>query len=120
MNRGCRPVLSEGVTMKRNINRGTVEKLFKAVLSLENMEECYLFFEDICTINELNSLAQRFDVGTRLLDGQTYQTISEATSASTATISRVGRLLGDGREGIEMAAARIKEQEKKEAAHDDA
>ena len=50
------------VTMKRNINRGTVEKLFKAVLSLENMEECYLFFEDICTINELNSLAQRFDV----------------------------------------------------------
>ena len=106
--------------MKRNINRGTVEKLFKAVLSLVNMEECYLFFEDICTINELNSLAQRFDVGTRLLDGQTYQTISEATSASTATISRVGRLLGDGREGIEMAAARIKEQEKKEADHDDA
>ena len=66
------------------------------------------------------SCVRKGHIGTRLLDGQTYQTISEATSASTATISRVGRLLGDGREGIEMAAARIKEQEKKEAAHDDA
>ena len=100
--------------------REDIDELFKAVLLLEDEEDCYRFFEDICTINELNSLAQRFDVGTRLLDGQTYQTISEATSASTATISRVGRLLGDGREGIEMAAARIKEQEKKEADHDDA
>lgn len=95
--------------MKKTINKETVDQLFRAILTLRGLDECHLFFEDICTINELNSLAQRFDVGKRLIEGQTYQTISEATSASTATISRVGRLLDDGREGIEMAAERIKE-----------
>lgn len=76
-------------------------------MSLKNMEECYLFFEDICTVNELLSLSQRFDVGSRLLEKQTYQEISEATGASTATISRVNRLLNDNKNGIEMAAARV-------------
>ncbi len=93
--------------MKKDIHSETVEKLFNAVMSLKNMEECYLFFEDICTVNELLSLSQRFDVGSRLLEKQTYQEISEATGASTATISRVNRLLSDNRNGIEMAAARI-------------
>ena len=93
--------------MKKDIHSETVEKLFEAVMSLKNMEECYLFFEDICTVNELLSLSQRFDVGSRLLEKQTYQEISEATGASTATISRVNRLLNDNRNGIEMAAARI-------------
>lgn len=93
--------------MKKDIHSETVEKLFEAVMSLKNMEECYLFFEDICTVNELLSLSQRFDVGSRLLEKQTYQEISEATGASTATISRVNRLLSDNRNGIEMAAARI-------------
>lgn len=100
--------------MKKSLNKETVTQLFQAILTLKDMEECHLFFEDICTINELNSLAQRFDVGRRLLEGQTYQTISEATSASTATISRVGRLLDDGREGIEMAAERIREKAQEE------
>ena len=94
--------------MRKEIHKETVEKLFEAVLSLKNMEECYVFFEDVCTINELNSLAQRFDVGSRLLEGQTYQEISKATGASTATISRVNRLLDDTREGIEMASERIR------------
>ena len=94
--------------MRKEIHKETVEKLFEAVLSLKNMEECYMFFEDVCTINELNSLAQRFDVGSRLLEGQTYQEISKATGASTATISRVNRLLDDTREGIEMASERIR------------
>ncbi len=93
--------------MKKDIHSETVEKLFNAVMSLKNMEECYLFFEDICTVNELLSLSQRFDVGSRLLEKQTYQEISEATGASTATISRVNRLLSDNRNGIEMAAERI-------------
>jgi len=93
--------------VKKDIHSETVEKLFNAVMSLKNMEECYLFFEDICTVNELLSLSQRFDVGSRLLEKQTYQEISEATGASTATISRVNRLLSDNRNGIEMAAARI-------------
>ena len=93
--------------MKKDIHSETVEKLFNAVMSLKNMEECYLFFEDICTVNELLSLSQRFDVGSRLLEKQTYQEISEATGASTATISRVNRLLNDNKNGIEMAAARV-------------
>lgn len=93
--------------MKKDIHSEAVEKLFTAVMSLKNMEECYLFFEDICTVNELLSLSQRFDVGSRLLEKQTYQEISEATGASTATISRVNRLLSDNKNGIEMAAARV-------------
>ena len=93
--------------MKKDIHSEAVEKLFTAVMSLKNMEECYLFFEDICTVNELLSLSQRFDVGSRLLEKQTYQEISEATGASTATISRVNRLLNDKKNGIEMAAARV-------------
>ena len=60
-------------------------------------------------MNELFSLAQRFDVGIRLLDHQTYQEISRATGASTATISRVNRLMGDTNTGIEDAAARLRE-----------
>ena len=93
--------------MKKDIHSEAVEKLFTAVMSLKNMEECYLFFEDICTVNELLSLSQRLDVGSRLLEKQTYQEISEATGASTATISRVNRLLNDNKNGIEMAAARV-------------
>jgi TrpR-related protein YerC/YecD len=93
--------------VKKDIHSEAVEKLFTAVMSLKNIEECYLFFEDICTVNELLSLSQRFDVGSRLLEKQTYQEISEATGASTATISRVNRLLNDNKNGIEMAAARV-------------
>ena len=87
-----------------------MDQYFDAILSLKTREECYSFFKDICTINELLSLSQRFDVGVRLLKGQTYQEISEATGASTATISRVGRLLTDENDGIEMAIERIQEK----------
>ena len=98
--------------MKKTIRSETVDKLFAAILSLKDKEECYLFFKDICTINELNSLAQRFDVGIRLMNGQTYQEIAGATGSSTATISRVNRLLGDTASGLEMAAERIRTEEK--------
>jgi len=97
--------------VKKDIHSETVEKLFAAVLSLKTIEECYLFFEDICTVNELLSLSQRFDVGSRLLEKQTYQEISGATGASTATISRVNRLLNDSKTGIEMAAERISKKQ---------
>ena len=93
--------------MKKGIHTESVEQLFDAVLSLKDKKECYAFFEDICTINELLSLAQRFDVGVRLLKKQTYQVISKSTGASTATISRVNRLLIDEKDGIEMAAGRL-------------
>ena len=93
--------------MRKSIHSESVNKLMDAVLTLKNREECYAFFADICTVNELNSLAQRFDVGIRLLENQTYQEIAKATGASTATISRVNRLLGDDDDGLEMAAKRV-------------
>lgn len=98
--------------VKKTIHTESVDQLFKAILSLQNAEECYAFFEDICTVNELLSLAQRFDVGIRLMNGQTYQEIAGATGSSTATISRVNRLLGDTASGLEMAAERIRTEEK--------
>ncbi|MBO4889094.1 MAG: TrpR YerC/YecD [Firmicutes bacterium] len=96
--------------MRKNLHSEAMDQYFDAILSLKNREECYSFFKDICTVNEMLSLSQRFDVGVRLLKGQTYQEISEATGASTATISRVGRLLTDENDGIEMAAERIGEK----------
>ena len=96
--------------MRKNLHSEAMDQYFDAILSLKNREECYSFFKDICTVNEMLSLSQRFDVGVRLLKGQTYQEISEATGASTATISRVGRLLTDENDGLEMAAERIGEK----------
>lgn len=93
--------------MRKKLHSEAMDQYFDAILSLKTREECYSFFKDICTVNELLSLSQRFDVGVRLLKGQTYQEISEATGASTATISRVGRLLTDENDGIEMAIERI-------------
>lgn len=94
--------------MKNKMDSPEIEQLFKAVLSLENMDECKAFFKDLCTINELATFAQRFDVGIKLIDGLTYQEVSKITGASTATISRVRRLLNDDEDGLEMAASRIR------------
>ena len=96
--------------MKKGIHTETVEQLFDAILSLKDRDECYMFFEDICTINELLSLSQRFDVGVRLLNGQTYQEISKNTGASTATISRVNRSLNYGAGGYTTVLDRIEEE----------
>lgn len=97
--------------MKKQVKSEAVDQLFKAILNLKSLDECYTFFEDICTVNELLSLAQRLDVGLRLLDKHTYQEIAKETGASTVTISRVNRLLGDDHHGIEMAAAQLRQQE---------
>ena len=79
--------------MSKKIRTEAVDYLFSAILSLENKEECYTFFEDICTINELLSLSQRFEVAKMLREQKTYLEIAEKTGASTATISRVNRSL---------------------------
>ena len=84
-----------------------VDDLFEAILALENEEECYRFFEDICTVNELLSLSQRFEVASMLKDRKTYLEIAEKTGASTATISRVNRSLNYGNDGYEMVFQRI-------------
>lgn len=76
--------------------------LMKAILSLENLEECYRFFEDICTVSELRAISQRFDVARMLREGMTYTAIAEKTGASTATISRVNRSLQFGSDGYKI------------------
>lgn len=94
--------------MSKNIKSQEVDRLFDAVLSLENVEECYSFFEDICTVNELHSLAQRLQVAKMLRENHTYLEIAEKTGASTATISRVNRSLNYGNDGYDMVFKRLK------------
>ncbi len=93
--------------MNKKIKTPAVDLLFDAILSLKSRDECYTFFEDICTINELLSLSQRFEVAKMLREHRTYLEIAEKTGASTATISRVNRSLNYGNDGYDMVFDRI-------------
>lgn len=93
--------------MSKSIRTEAVDHLFSAILSLENKEECYTFFQDVCTINELLSLSQRFEVARMLREKRTYLEIAEKTGASTATISRVNRSLNYGCDGYDMVFNRM-------------
>lgn len=93
--------------MNNKIRTPAVDFLFEAVLNLKTKEECYIFFEDLCTINELLSLSQRFEVAKMLTGHKTYLEIAEKTGASTATISRVNRSLNYGNDGYAMLFARM-------------
>ena len=95
--------------MNKKIQTQAVDQLFDAILSLQNKKECYDFFEDLCTVNELLSLSQRFEVASMLVEHKTYLEIAEKTGASTATISRVNRSLNYGNDGYEMVFARMRE-----------
>lgn len=83
------------------------ELLFDAILSLKTKEECFRFFEDVCTANELQAMAQRFYIAKLLSENLTYQEIESHTKASTATISRVGRCLKYGADGYKTILARL-------------
>ena len=93
--------------MNKKIKTEAVDHLFDAVLCLKNREECYSFFEDLCTVNELLSLSQRFEVASMLKSGKTYMEIAEKTGASTATISRVNRSLNYGNDGYDLVFGRM-------------
>lgn len=95
--------------MSKQIRTEATDLLFDAILSLKDKAECYTFFEDICTINELMSLSQRFEVAKMLREQKTYLEITEKTGASTATISRVNRSLNYGNDGYDMVFERIGE-----------
>lgn len=99
--------------MSKKIRTTEVDHLFDAILTLKDKEECYTFFEDVCTVNELLSISQRYEVAKMLREGNTYLEISNATGASTATISRVNRSLNYGNDGYDMVLNRL--NEKKEA-----
>ena len=96
--------------MNKKLKTDAVDHLFDAILSLNTREECYSFFEDLCTVNELLSLSQRFEVASMLKGGNTYLEIAEKTGASTATISRVNRSLNYGNDGYEMVLERLNRQ----------
>jgi TrpR-related protein YerC/YecD len=96
--------------MNKKLQTAAVEQLFDAVLCLESREECYSFFEDLCTINELLSLSQRYEVASMLKNKKTYLEIAEKTGASTATISRVNRSLNYGNDGYELVFDRLNKQ----------
>lgn len=95
--------------MNKKAKNEAVDFLFDAVLSLKNKKECHAFFEDICTVNELLSLSQRFEVASMLKDNSTYLEIAEKTGASTATISRVNRSLNYGNGGYDIVFGRMGE-----------
>lgn len=100
-----------GKQMKSKMKDELTDRLFKAILLLENIEECYNFFEDICTITEIKALAQRLEVARMLKNGKTYTEISEKTGASTATISRVNRFLNYGADGYKVILERLENLE---------
>lgn len=93
--------------MSKDIKSEEIDYLFQAILTLKDVKECYEFFEDICTVNELHALAQRLHVAKMLRDQNTYLEIAEKTGASTATISRVNRSLNYGNDGYDMAFGRM-------------
>jgi TrpR-related protein YerC/YecD len=97
--------------MVKKLKSEPVDQLFDAILTLESKEECYSFFEDLCTVNELLSLSQRFEVATMLRQKKTYLEIADKTGASTATISRVNRSLTYGNDGYELVFERMKKDE---------
>ena len=97
--------------MSKKIRTEAVDHLFEAILCLKSKEECYTFFEDVCTINEILSLSQRFEVAHMLRQQKTYLDIAEKTGASTATISRVNRSLNYGNDGYDMVFARMQGKE---------
>jgi len=101
-----------GVAMQlAKLKDKTIDQLFEAILTLKTVEECYIFFDDLCTVNELLSLSQRLEVARMLKEGATYHEIEEKTGASTATISRVKRCLQYGSDGYQLVLRRMKEKQ---------
>ncbi len=95
--------------MSKSVVTQELDRLFDGILKLKTREECYAFFEDLCTMNELLSMAQRLEVAQMLVEHRTYIDIADQTGASTATISRINRTLNYGNDGYEMVLKRVKE-----------
>lgn len=93
-----------------NLKNAQTDRFFQAMLSLKTVDECYLFFEDVCTVKELEAMSQRMEVASELDAGRNYLEICEATGASTATISRVNKCLQYGDGGYRIVLERLKER----------
>lgn len=97
--------------MNHRLHTAEMDKLMRGILSLNTLEECYAFFEDLCTVSELQSLSQRFEVAGMLRAGSTYNEVARATGASTATISRINRTLNYGNDGYDLVLSRQAESD---------
>ena len=86
----------------------TIDALFDAILSLETREECYDFFEDLCTVKEISDMAQRLEAAKLLLDGSTYEQIVKTVEISTATISRINRCIQYGTGGYRQTIEKVR------------
>ena len=102
------------MTEKNSRKNETVDALFDAILSLESREECYAFFEDLCTIKELRDMAQRLKAAQMLLSGFTYDQIQKEVEISTATISRINRCIQYGTGGYQSVIEKVSAQENKQ------
>ena len=89
----------------------TTDALFDAILSLETREECYDFFEDLCTVKEISDMAQRLEAAKLLLDGSTYEQIVKTVEISTATISRINRCIQYGTGGYRQTIEKVREKQ---------
>ena len=89
----------------------TIDALFDAILSLETREECYDFFEDLCTVKEISDMAQRLEAAKLLLDGSTYEQIVKTVESSTATISRINRCIQYGSGGYLQTIEKVREKQ---------
>ena len=96
-----------GIALKRS---EAMDRLFQSFLKLESVDECYAYFEDLCTIKELNDMAQRLEVATLLRQGLSYQKITEQVDVSTATIGRVSKCLNYGTGGYNATLKKLEEQ----------
>ena len=92
---------------KSKIKDDAIDELFSGIMRLESLDECYRFFEDICTVKELLSISQRLQVAKLLRQEKTYNEIEEVTGASTATISRINRSLNYGADGYDIVLNKI-------------
>ena len=96
-----------------NLHSDMVDRLFDAILKLENKDECYSFFEDVCTVKEIKDMAQRLYIAMLLNEGMNYQNIAHTVEASSATISRVNRCLNYGTGGYQLVLDKLKTEEEK-------
>lgn len=94
-----------------HLQSASLDRLFAAILNLKTTEDCYKFFEDICTIRELQDMGQRLDVAFLLEEGMNYQKIAQEVNVSTATISRVSKCLNYGSGGYKAAIEKLKAQD---------
>ena len=92
--------------------RDDIDELFRAILLLEDEEDCYRFFEDVCTVNEIHAIAQRLQVAKLLSEDKTYSEIEAVTKASTATISRINKCLVYGADGYKRILPRLADEDK--------